>query len=238
MDTRMNKNTGVKVRTGIMDTLSNKPCRKCNTLMDDAGTHYICLACGYKLEKTESAGSTRESTAWEKQVADLRSQQQLSARQASGIQLMAGFGPLRTILFLLIAVLCIAGPLQNLAPLVNGLNTGPLALPTAVFFLFVLSSAGWSCFSQPGLRRTAQRNLLAVLALACLAGLIMSGPVNAILASQYGAMQNVVSHEIGVANRIAATPALWTAPLLFGTMFSALAVLALICHREADESAY
>jgi hypothetical protein len=206
--------------------------------MDDAGTHYICLACGYRLEKTQSAGGSRESTAWEKQVANLHSQQQLSARQASGIQLMAGFGPLRAMLFLLIAVLCIAGPLQNLAPLVNGLEAGPYALPTAVFFLFILSCAGWSCFSQPGLRRVIQRNLLAGLALACLAGLIMSGPVNIILGSQYGAMHNVMSHEPGAASRIAATPALWTAPLLFGTMFSALIVLALICHLEAGEGAY
>ena len=233
MDT--SRNPSVRIRTGITDSLSNKPCRSCGTLMDDAGTHFVCLSCGHRLDKT--VDGRREANAWEKQVANLQSQQQISAGQAKGIQFTAGLGPLRMLAFLGLAAAAALGPLQNLFPLIDGRSAGPLAVPTVSVLLLILVIAGWAGFGQPGPQRMLQRNILAVLSLACLAGLAMAAPLNRLLAEQFGAMHNGLS-EAGGTVAIAATPAIWHAGPLLGSMFITLAALAVICHFEAAERPY
>ncbi|MEZ5336711.1 MAG: hypothetical protein R3F46_00470 [bacterium] len=233
----MSRNSGVKLRSGIMETQSNKACRNCGVLMDDAGGNYVCLACGYRLEK-EHKPSAAEASAWQKQVADLHSQKYLSAGQASSEQFMSGFGPLRVLLFLGIAALAIAAPLQNLLPLINGTPQGPLALPTALAALLMLAVSGWASFSQPGTQRLLQRNLLGLLALTALAGLVMSGPVSSMLAEQYGAMHNAVDSASGVVRNISQTPVWWQPTLLMGGFLAGLGLLAFICHREGTERMY
>ena len=44
----MSRNPGVRVRGGNVDTRTDKPCRNCGVLMDDGGTHFVCLACGWR----------------------------------------------------------------------------------------------------------------------------------------------------------------------------------------------
>ena len=233
----MSRNSGVKVRSGITDTRTNKPCRSCGVLMDDAGAHFVCLACGYRLEKDNKPASG-EVSAWQKQVADLHSQKFITARQAQNEQLLSGFGPLRVLLFAGVLALGIVAPLQNLLPLVNGGSQGPNAIPTAVAAIVAIAVAGWAAFTQAGPQRMLQRNVLAALALAALLGLVMSGPIGHMLTAQYGAMHNGVDLASGVANRIAQTPVWWQPLLQLGGNFAAFGLLAFICHREATDRMY
>ena len=233
----MSRNSGVKLRSGIADTQSNKPCRKCGVMMDDEGTHYICLACGYRMERIGRPAQT-DNSAWNKQVADLDSQRMISARQAQHEQLLSGFGPVRVLLFLAIFGLSAAGPLQNVMHFVEGTTPGPLALPSMIFLAVVVFTGLWAAFGQPGEQRMLQRNVLGLLAVASLAGLLMARSVNSILAAQYGALNNFTSAQEGVAGGIASVPAFWQAPLLLGGLFLCLAALAFICHREASEQMY
>ncbi len=233
----MSRNSGVRVRTGSGDTQTTKPCRNCGVMMDDDGSHLVCLACGYRMEKTQQQKSS-EATAWQKQVADLNSQQYLSAGQARGMQMMASYGPLRLGIFLLLGAMLALGPLQNLEHLINGTLPAPLAYETAGVLGLVLLIAAWVGLGQPGTQRILQRNILAALALTSLMALSASRLLNGMLSVQYGALFDTASKQEGMMIGIASVPIWWQAPMLLGGMFVFLGGLAYICHREGTEQMY